>query len=161
MGIRWLTRANNVITWWKIAIPVFTIIVLLGTHFHIGNFTAGGGFFVHGSGVKRILIAIPSGGIVFSLLGFEQAVQLGGEAANPKRDLPRAVILSIIIGAGIYILLQFAFIGSLAPVFWPPTPGRSFGRREPQSGSGGVERGTVLFRRPGRGACLVGVHPPP
>jgi amino acid transporter len=52
---------------------------------------------------------------VFALLGFEQAVQLAGEAANPERDLPRAVILSILIGAGIDFLLQVAFIGSLRP----------------------------------------------
>jgi amino acid transporter len=52
---------------------------------------------------------------VFSLLGFEQAVQLGGEARNPKKDLPRAVILSILIGATIYILVQVAFIGALDP----------------------------------------------
>jgi amino acid transporter len=115
IGIRWLTRANNAITSWKIVIPVFTIIVLLATHFHVGNFTAGGGFFVHGAAVKSILVAIPTGGIVFALLGFEQAVQLGGEAANPERDLPRAVILSILIGAGIYFLLQVVFIGSISP----------------------------------------------
>ena len=115
IGIRWLTRANTAITSWKVVIPVFTILVLLATHFHVGNFTAGGGFFVHGSAIHSILVAIPTGGIVFSLLGFEQAVQLGGEAANPKRDLPRAVILSILIGAGIYILLQLVFIGSISP----------------------------------------------
>jgi amino acid transporter len=115
VGIRWLTRANNAITSWKVLIPVFTIIVLLVTHFHTGNFTAGGGFFVHGAAAKSILVAIPTGGIVFALLGFEQAVQLGGEAANPKRDLPRAVILSILIGAGIYFLLQVVFIGSISP----------------------------------------------
>ena len=115
IGIRWLTRANNAITSWKVVIPVFTIIVLLATHFHSGNFTAGGGFFVHGAAIKSILVAIPTGGIVFALLGFEQAVQLGGEAANPQRDLPRAVILSILIGAGIYFLLQVAFIGSFSP----------------------------------------------
>jgi amino acid transporter len=94
---------------------VFTILVLLATHFHAGNFTAGGGFFVHGAAAKSILVAIPTGGIVFALLGFEQAVQLGGEAANPKRDLPRAVILSILIGAGVYFLLQVVFIGSMSP----------------------------------------------
>jgi amino acid transporter len=114
VGIRWLTRANNAITWWKVFIPVFTIVVLLSTDFHAGNFTAGG-FFVHGAAVKSILVAIPTGGIVFALLGFEQAVQLGGEAANPQRDLPRAVILSILIGAGIYFLLQVVFIGSVSP----------------------------------------------
>jgi len=117
VGIRFLARANNAITWWKVAIPVLTIIVLLVSNFHGSNFSHGGGFFVHGAAVKAILIAIPSGGIVFALLGFEQAVQLGGEAKNPKRDLPRAVILSILIGAGIYILLQVAFIGALSPSF--------------------------------------------
>ena len=60
-------------------------------------------------------MAIPGGGIVFSLLGFEQAVQLGGESANPKRDLPRAVIGSILIGATVYILVQVAFIAALSP----------------------------------------------
>jgi amino acid transporter len=54
-------------------------------------------------------------GIIFSLLGFEQAVQLGGESANPGRDLPRAVILSILIGGAIYLLVQLAFIGALNP----------------------------------------------
>jgi len=115
VGIRWLARANNGITTWKVAIPVLTIIVILATHFHGGNFSKAGGFFVKPDALRAIMIAIPSGGIVFALLGFEQAVQLGGEAANPKRDLPRAVILSILIGAGIYILLQIAFIGAISP----------------------------------------------
>jgi amino acid transporter len=115
IGIRWLARSNNAITTWKVAIPVLTIIVLLVTSFHGSNFTGGGGFFVHGAAAKSVLIAIPTGGIVFSLLGFEQAVQLGGEAANPKRDLARAVIVSIIVGAAIYTLLQVAFIGALSP----------------------------------------------
>ena len=115
IGIRWLTRANSTITVWKVAIPVLTIVVLLATHLHTSNFTAGGGFFVHGSALHSILVSLPSGGIVFALLGFEQATQLGGEAANPGRDLPRAVIASILIGAAIYTLLQVAFIGSLDP----------------------------------------------
>jgi amino acid transporter len=115
IGIRWLARSNNAITTWKIAIPVLTIIVLLVSNFHSSNFSAGGGFFVHGAAVKSILIAIPTGGIVFALLGFEQAVQLGGEARNPQRDLARAVIVSIIVGAAIYTLLQVAFVGALSP----------------------------------------------
>ncbi len=114
IGIRWLARVNNGLTSWKVLIPVLTIIVLFATHFHGSNFSKGGGFFIKGHALKSILIAIPGGGIVFSLLGFEQAVQLGGEARNP-RDLPRAVILSILIGAAIYILLQVVFIGAVSP----------------------------------------------
>jgi amino acid transporter len=115
IGIRWLARVNNALTTWKVAIPVLTIIVFLLFHFHGSNFTAAGGFYIHGSAVKAIMIAIPSGGIVFSLLGFEQAVQLGGESRNPEKDLPRAVIMSILIGSTLYVLIQISFIGALSP----------------------------------------------
>jgi amino acid transporter len=117
IGVRLLSDSNSGITTWKVAVPILAVIVLCLANFHGGNFTAGGGFFVHGvnGGAHGILEAIASGGIVFALLGFEQAVQLGGEAAHPQRDLPRAVIGSIVIGAFIYILAQFAFIGALNP----------------------------------------------
>jgi amino acid transporter len=115
IGIGWLARVNNSLTTWKVLIPVLTIIIMIVFKFHSSNFSHGGGFFVKGAAVKSILIAIPTGGIVFSLLGFEQAVQLGGEAKDPKKDLPRAVILSILIGAAVYILVQVAFIGALNP----------------------------------------------
>jgi amino acid transporter len=114
IGVRWLARANNSLTTWKVLIPILTIIVLLLFKLHSGNFSAGGGFFAKGGAFKGIVLALPAG-IVFSLLGFEQAVQLGGEARNPSKDLPRAVILSILIGAAVYILVQLAFIGALDP----------------------------------------------
>jgi amino acid transporter len=38
---------------------------------------------------------------------------LAGESKNPKRDIPRAVIGSILIGATIYIMLQVVFIAAL------------------------------------------------
>jgi amino acid transporter len=113
VGIRMFARINNAITSWKVLIPIITIFVLLIGHFHSANFGhAGGGFFVHGSAVKSILLTLPAG-IIFSLLGFEQAVQLGGEAKNPERDLARAVILSMLLGGVVYILIQIAFLGAL------------------------------------------------
>ena len=62
-----------------------------------------------------MLIALGVGGVLFSYQGFEQAVQLGGEARNPKRDIPRAVVLSILIGSVIYIALQVCFIAAFDP----------------------------------------------
>jgi amino acid transporter len=109
-GIRRLMQANNAITTWKVAIPTLTIIVLAVTHFDPGNFTSHG-FAPYGT--RGILEAVSLGGAVFSLVGFEQAVQLGGESRNPQRDIPRAVIGSMIIGATIYLLLQIVFIGAL------------------------------------------------
>ena len=115
VGIRFFARINNAITTWKVAVPVVTVLILLLGHFHGSNFGhAAGGFFTSHNAIKNILLTLPAG-IIFSLLGFEQAVQLGGESANPGRDLPRAVILSIVIGAALYILIQVAFIGSLKP----------------------------------------------
>src|SRR6185437_6876629 len=65
-----VTGVNNVITWWKVAIPVLTIIVLL-THWHSGNFTAGGQGFLPG-GIHALFAALPAAGIVFAYSGFEQ-----------------------------------------------------------------------------------------
>ncbi len=114
-GIRYFARINNAITTWKVAVPVVTVLVLLIGHFHGSNFGKAGRRLLHPHDpVKNILLTLPAG-IIFSLLGFEQAVQLGGESANPERDLPRAVILSILIGAALYILIQIAFIGAMPP----------------------------------------------
>jgi amino acid transporter len=111
LSVRKLTHTNSAATWWKVAIPVVTIVVLLAAGFHSSNFSAANGFSPGGAG--GVLAAVSTSGIIFALLGFEQADQLAGESANPKRDIPRAVIGAICIGAIIYILLQVAFLGAL------------------------------------------------
>ena len=115
LGVRLLAHTNSAATWWKIAIPLLAIFVLAITHFHGGNFTSQG---FAPFGAKGILAAISTSGIIFALLGFEQAIQLSGESRNPKKDIPRAVLGSVAIGAVIYILLQVVYIGAL--------PGSSF-----------------------------------
>jgi len=114
LAMRLFNRVNSAITWWKVAIPVITIIILL-FKFHPGNFTAGGGFIPKGVTWKDIFTAIPAAGIVFAYLGFEQADQLAGEIKDPQRNLPRAIILAIAIGTAIYVMLQVVFIGATPP----------------------------------------------
>lgn len=80
--------------------------------FHASNFTAGGGFMPYG--IKGVFVALPLG-VIFALEGFEQAAQLAGEARNPKRDIPLAVVGSMLIGAALYIALQICFVGALNP----------------------------------------------
>lgn len=109
-GVRALAHTNSAATWWKIAVPLGAIFIIAATNFHAGNFTSEG---FAPFGAKGILGAISSSGIIFALLGFEQAIQLAGESRNPKRDLPRATLGSVAIGAVIYILLQVVFIGAL------------------------------------------------
>ncbi len=112
LAMRQFARVNNTITWWKVAVPVLAIIVLLLFQFTPSNFTAGGiGLFP--GGIKGLTAALPLSGIIFAYSGFEQADQLAGEIKNPGRNLPRAIIISILIGTAIYVLLQIAFIGAL------------------------------------------------
>ena len=111
-GVRWFARVNNVAVWWKLAIITIVIVAFFATSFHSGNFSS------HGfatDGAHGVFTAIASGGIVFSYLGFRQGIELAGETRNPKRNIPIAVIGSVLITAVIYILLQIAFIGAVRP----------------------------------------------
>jgi amino acid transporter len=109
LAIKLFNRVNSGITWWKVAIPVLAIIIL-AFKFKSNNLNVGG-FMPFGA--KAFFSAIPSAGIVFAYLGFEQADQLAGEVKDPQRNLPRAIILACSIGIVIYVLLQLVFIGAI------------------------------------------------
>ena len=111
LAMRIFANVNSTITWWKVAVPVLTIIVLL-FKFHPSNFTSGGEGFMPG-GIHGLFAALPLAGIIFAYSGFEQADQLAGEIKNPGRNLPRAIIISVLIGTVIYTMLQVAFIGAM------------------------------------------------
>jgi amino acid transporter len=112
IGIRWFARLNNVVVWWKLAIILITIFAFLFSTFHAANFTKYG---FAPAGAQGMFHAIVVAGIVFSFLGFRQGVELGGESDNPKRNIPLAVIGSIVLTAVIYVLLQIAYIAAVRP----------------------------------------------
>ncbi|MEU8780812.1 APC family permease [Streptomyces sp. NPDC048637] len=112
LGVRLMSGINSVTAVFKTAVPLLTVVVLMLLAFHPSNFTAGGGFAPHGA--HGVFAALPAG-VVFALLGFEQAIQLAGEARNPQRDISRAVIVAMAIGTALYLLLQIAFIAALDP----------------------------------------------
>jgi amino acid transporter len=113
MGVRWLAETNKVAVWWKLLIPAVTVVALIASSSHRGNFSAGGGFMP--LGWKGVFLAMSSGGVIFACLGFEQAVQLGGETRNPRRNIPFAIIGAMIGAIVLYIALQVAFILALDP----------------------------------------------
>src|SRR5689334_22735519 len=109
-GAKFLSDSNVIVVLWKTAVPLLAIGVVAALQFNGKNFHAGGGFMPFGfHGVFAAL----TGGVVFALQGFEQAVQLAGEARNPKRDVSRAILAAMAIGALLYSLLQVAMIGGL------------------------------------------------
>ena len=109
-GAKFLSESNVIVVLWKMAVPLLAIFVVATLRFDPVNFHAGGGFLPFGfHGVFGAL----SGGVVFGLQGFEQAIQLAGEASNPRKDLARAVLTAMAIGAVTYSLLQVVMIGGL------------------------------------------------
>jgi amino acid transporter len=112
LGAKLLSDSNTVMVIWKAAVPILAVVVIMSLRFHASNFTAGGGFAPYGA--HGIFAALPAG-VVFALQGFEQAVQMGGEARDPRKDISRAIISAMLIGAAVYILLEVAFIGGLSP----------------------------------------------
>jgi len=112
MGAKLLSDSNAVMVVWKFLVPALTVIVLIALRFHPGNFHAGGGFAPYG--MHGVFAALPAG-VVFALQGFEQASQMAGEAKNAKRDVSRAIIMAMLIGAVLYIALEICFIGALNP----------------------------------------------
>jgi amino acid transporter len=111
-GAKFLSESNAIVVIWKTAVPILAVGVVAYLQFNPANFHAGGGFMPFGfHGVFAAL----TGGVVFGLQGFEQAVQLAGEARDPKRDLSRAILTAMAIGAVLYSALQLVMIGALDP----------------------------------------------
>jgi amino acid transporter len=112
MAIRLVLRVNGVVTLFKIAVPTLTALAFLGTKFSPGNFTAHG-FAPHGA--QGVFAAVAGSGVIYAYTGFRQAIELAGESRRPRRDLPVAIIGSVLIGFVLYAVLQIALIGAIPP----------------------------------------------
>lgn len=112
-GVKFFAKFNNVLVWWKLFVILLVIVVLGILAFHPGHFHEArfGGFMPEGA--APIFAALPAAGIVFSYLGFRQGVEFAGETTNPQKNVPFALIGSVVITGIIYVLLQVAFIGAV------------------------------------------------
>ena len=117
-GVAWFAKSNNVVTAVKLAIPTITILLLLASGFG-ANDTAGGisanisaqGFAPYG--ISAAFSAIASGGLIFAYTGFRNVIELSGEARNPRRDIPRAMVVTIGFSIVLYLGLQVGYLGGL------------------------------------------------
>lgn len=114
-SVKLFIRFNNIFTMVKIIIPLLTVVALIYSGFHPGNFdnTTEGGFMPFGWG--SIFISIISCGVVMSFNGFQTPLTFSEEIKSPRTMLPIAVVGSILISLVLYILLQVAYVGSLSP----------------------------------------------
>lgn len=112
VGVKILTQTNSFVVILKLLVPIATLIIIFHHAFHLDNFTTCG---FAPLGIKGILAALPLAGVVFSFIGYSPAIQLAGEAKNPQRSIPIAIIGSLSLCLILYVLLQIVFIGSIAP----------------------------------------------
>lgn len=108
-SVKTFARANNIVSVFKFVVPLSVIVVLL-YFFHANNLS------IHGfapSGFAGVAGAISAGGIIFAYLGLTPIISVAGEVRNPQRNIPIALILSVVLSTVIYLLLQAAFLGGI------------------------------------------------
>jgi amino acid transporter len=114
-SVKVFADTNSAITFFKLIVPAATAIALMCTGFHWENFHVGVHGGPHVGNVAAILTAVATSGIVFSYNGFQSPVNLAGEARHPGRSVPFAILGSIALSTVVYLLLQVAFLGAVAP----------------------------------------------
>ncbi|GAA2931507.1 hypothetical protein GCM10020221_29150 [Streptomyces thioluteus] len=107
-AITLFAKTNNAITIFKVVVPVLTAGALMWSHFDTHNIEVSGGFAPNGW--SAVFTAVATSGIVWAYNGFQSPLNMAGEARNPGKSLPKAVIGSILIALVIYIALQVAFL---------------------------------------------------
>jgi basic amino acid/polyamine antiporter, APA family len=105
-GVRESARANTVMVILKLAILVFFIVVGV-TAFNGDNFSP---FAPHGTSGVVDAAAL----IFFAYIGFDAVSTSGEESRRPARDLPIAIVGSLVIATVLYILVAIVATG-LAP----------------------------------------------
>ncbi|GHH62556.1 amino acid transporter [Streptosporangium violaceochromogenes] len=97
--------ANAVFVLIKIAVLLFFCAVAF-TAFQAGNLTP-----FAPMGAAGVTAAASQ--VFFSYIGFDAASTAGEEARNPRRDLPLAIILSLVIVTVVYVMVALAAVGAM------------------------------------------------
>jgi APA family basic amino acid/polyamine antiporter len=106
-GVRESAAANFVMVIIKLAVLAFFIVVAL-FNFSTENFTP---FFPQGTGAVTTAAAI----IFFAYIGFDAVSAGSEEARNPAKDLPFAIIGSLLVCTVFYILVSVGALGIASP----------------------------------------------
>ncbi|MFI0408461.1 amino acid permease [Actinomadura sp. 3N508] len=97
--------ANTIMVFLKIGVLLFFCAVAF-TAFDSGNLSSFAPMGFAG-------ISAAGSKVFFSYIGFDAASTAGEEAKNPRRDLPLAIILSLVIVTTIYVLVGLAAVGAM------------------------------------------------
>ncbi|MFJ3778962.1 APC family permease [Streptomyces sp. NPDC090075] len=113
-GVRLFARSTTVVTAIKVWTPVIAVIALAVSSF-AGNGSSGGvdnftkqGFAPFGWTASLAIIATT--GILFAFNGAQVIVTVSGEVENPRRTIPRAMIVTMLVTIVLYLALQAVFV---------------------------------------------------
>ncbi|RJL31367.1 amino acid permease [Bailinhaonella thermotolerans] len=96
---------NTIMVFIKIVVLLFFCVIAF-TAFRAGNLAPFAPMGVAG-------ISAAGAKVFFSYIGFDAASTAGEEAKDPRRDLPRAIVLSLAIVTAVYVLVGLAAVGVL------------------------------------------------
>ncbi|MBC7936131.1 MAG: amino acid permease [Rhizobacter sp.] len=116
-GIKESRNFSNLMVWLKMGVVILIILVggyLVFSNGLTHNWTppddAGVRSFMP-NGFKGVMMAVA--GVFFAYIGFDAVSVLAEESKNPQRDLPRGMILSLVICTIVYILLTLVLTGAV------------------------------------------------
>ncbi len=109
VGVRYLGIFQNWVTSLKYIPIVLFVVGIAVLAFRPENFAAFGGFAPYGT--SGLLLG--TAGTVFAYVGFRQALDFGAEARNPGRDLPLALVGTVLIAMVTYIIISVVFVGGI------------------------------------------------
>lgn len=110
-----LVRFNFALFTFKVAVILIAIFAIMHTTFYADNFRGMHVNMLSASGWHSILTAVAVGGVAFAFTGFKHGVELAGETKQMALAIPLAIVGSVICCLILYLGLQVAFIGALAP----------------------------------------------
>jgi len=106
LGVALSTRAQltlAMISFTAVLIFAVYVIAKVGSGNHVGTaFTPSSS----PQGLSGVMFGVLYGVLLFT--GFEAAANLGEETAHPKRDIPRAVLISVLAVTGFYLISSYA-----------------------------------------------------
>ena len=105
-GVRETAKTNLVMVFVKLAVLAFFVVVAFTAAFDGDNLTP---FAPNGADGVVTAAAV----IFFAYIGFDAVSTGAEEAREPKRDLPLAIIGSLVVCTVVYILVSIAAVGSL------------------------------------------------
>jgi APA family basic amino acid/polyamine antiporter len=113
-GIEVGARVQNVLTILKVILIVGLIVLgfTLG-HGDLGNFSRGSGFHFNFGGFKTIGLSLMW--IMFAYSGWNASAYIGSEIKNPRRNLPRSLILGTGIVLALYMLMNVFYVYAVPP----------------------------------------------